>query len=287
MPDSAQFALHRPEVSTDLQRGERKIIDLMRNTAVVLPPGKTLFQANGQSDYVYRLVDGWACRSCTLDDGRKQLILIFLPGDLLAIKSLLAQSFGDNAHTLSAAVVERVDRRTLLRAFREDADIATRCLWQVIEEERRLQRWIIGLGQASAEERLAMLLIDFRCRLALSGKIAADSLTFRMPLTQVELADLLGLTPVHVNRVLKSLREQGIATLRSGQVTILDWESLRRCARHLLDTYEQTTLHYAGAIPTGVACPLSATDAHHPAFDVHRDSRQVIDPIPPERRDSR
>jgi len=255
MPDSARFALHRPEILSDLQRGERKIIDLMRNTAFVLPPGTALFEANGQNDSVYRLVDGWACRSCTLEDGRKQLILIFLPGDLLAIKSLFAKSFGDNARTLSAAIIERVDRRTLLRAFREDADIATRCLWQVIEEERRLQRCVIGLGQGSAEERMAMLLIDLRGRVALSGKIAADAFTFRMPLTQVELAELLGLTPVHVNGVLKALRERGMATLRSGKVTVLDWESLRWCARNLLDIYERTTPQYAGASPDGAGRP--------------------------------
>ncbi len=104
----------------------------------------------------------------------------------------------------SDSLIERLHYQELHRLYREDADIANRCIWQVIEEERRLHNWVVSLGQGSAEERMAMLMIDFQTRLEGSGMIPEGALQFHMPLTQQQLADHLGLTAIHVNRVLKA-----------------------------------------------------------------------------------
>ena len=143
-------------------------------------------------------------------------------------------------------VAERIDYRELHAAYVKDSDIATRCMWQVIEEERRLHSWVTGLGQGSAEERVALLLIDFRGRLILSGAIPEGSLSYPMPLTQSQLADHLGITPVHVNRVLRAYREAGIVTVRDGCVSIADLEALAHRAAALLDTSERGRSAYGG-----------------------------------------
>jgi CRP/FNR family transcriptional regulator, anaerobic regulatory protein len=148
-----------------------------------------------------------------------------------------------------------IETNTEHEAYAQDSDIATRCIWQVMEEERRLHSWIDGLGQGSAEERLALLLIDFRGRLALSGSIAADSLTFEMPLTQSQLADHLGITAVHVNRVLRAFRERGIATVRDGHVTIADLDELTRRASPLLDAHQRATSEYGSQRSSQVQPP--------------------------------
>lgn len=248
MSDSARFALHRPEFLGALERGEEKIAQLMRNEATRLDAGATLIQANTEHQFVYRLIEGWACRTRQLADGRTQCILIFLPGDLFAVKSMFITRHPDAVKVLSEAVVERLDYRQMHRAYVEDSDIASRCIWQVMEEERRLHSWVVGLGQGSAEERLAMLLIDFHGRLAVSGAIAPDALSYEMPLTQTQLADHLGLTPVHVNRVLKVFRESEVATVRNGRVSIGSLELLARRAYPLLDTHERVTPEYVGAL---------------------------------------
>jgi CRP/FNR family transcriptional regulator, anaerobic regulatory protein len=115
-----------------------------------------------------------------------------------------------------------------------------------MEEERRLHSWVTGLGQGTAEERVALLLIDFRGRLVLSGTIPEDSLTYSMPLTQSQLADHLGITPVHVNRVLKTYREAGIVTVRDGCVSIADLDALAQHAAPLLDVNERGRTAYVG-----------------------------------------
>src|SRR6185295_17185411 len=103
--------------------------------------------------------------------------------------------------TLGPAVIERIAYQKLTSAYAADADIATRCTWQVIEEERRLHSWVTGLGAGDAEERLALLLTDFRGRLALAQGAGPNLLTFTMPMTQEQIGDHLGISHVHVNRV--------------------------------------------------------------------------------------
>jgi CRP-like cAMP-binding protein len=242
-----RYALLRPELHASLERGEARIIALMRPNTQVAAAGQVLIEANTDHPYVYRLREGWACRTRRLSDGREQCILIFLPGDLFAMKSIFVNRHPDAVQVLSRSILERLNRRELHDACLRDGDIANRCTWQVMEEERRLHSWVVGLGQGSAEERLALLLIDFHGRLAAAGRIAADALTFEMPLTQAQLADHLGITAIHVNRVLRVLRDRAIVTVRDGVVTITNFPGLARAAEPLLDPYERSAPEYIGA----------------------------------------
>jgi CRP/FNR family transcriptional regulator len=244
--DSAKFALHRPEYLESLVRGEAKIAQLMSGSAAAHPAGKVLIAGGTEHPFIYRLIEGWAGRSRQLADGRYQFILIFLPGDLFAVKSMFVTRHPDDVRVLSKAVVERVDYRVLHRAYISDGDVSSRCTWQILEEERRLHNWVVGLGQGSAEERLAMLLIDFHGRLVASGTLPGDALVFAMPLTQVHLAAHIGLTAVHLNRVLKGFRESGIVDIRDGQVSIGSLAALAEVAQPLLDSHERSAPEFVG-----------------------------------------
>lgn len=248
MSDSARFALHRPELYNTLIGGERKINSLMGASAREYAPGHVLIEADTEHLFVYRLVRGWACRTRGLPDGRDQCILTFLPGDLFAVKSMFIARHPDRVQILSRSLVERVNHRELHEAFCSDPEVSNRCMWQVVEEERRLHNWVVGLGQGNAEERLAMLLTDFRGRLAISGSIEPDQLTFAMPLTQMQLADHVGITAIHVNRVLRGLRQNGIVVAKDGNVRILDLAKLAQIAYPLLDPYERNTAAYVGTV---------------------------------------
>ena len=247
MPDSARFALHRPELGESLDRGEQKILDLLRGSDLRHPANQVLIHANRDHPYVYRLLSGWACRTRALPDGRDQCILIFLPGDLFAVKSMFVECHPDDVRTLSPCVIERIDYRALMEQFRQDVDVANRCMWQVIEEERRLHNWVVSLGQGSADERLAMMLIDFHGRLIGAGVIPPGALQFDMPLTQSQLSDQLGITAIHVNRVLKGFRENGVVVVRDGLANILDLARLAEIASPLLDVHEKRSVDHVGS----------------------------------------
>jgi CRP/FNR family transcriptional regulator, anaerobic regulatory protein len=251
MSDSARFALHRPEFLGALVRGEDKIAALAKESSITIPDRTTVVEANSDHQFVYRLLKGWAGRTRLLPDGRNQFILIYLPGDLFAVKSMFLTRHTDAVLAITELHAERIDYRKLHSAYVADSDIAMRCIWQVVEEERRLHSWVVGLGQGSAEERVALLLTDFRGRLILSKTIASDSLSYNMPLTQVQLADHLGITAVHVSRVLKDFRDRGMVTVRDGHVKIADLDMLAQCASPLLDAYERVNPAYIGDRQSG------------------------------------
>jgi CRP/FNR family transcriptional regulator len=103
---------------------------------------------------------------------------------------------------------------------------------------------MVGLGRGNAEERMALLLLDLHGRLALAGQIDAAATGYDCPMTQQQVADLLGLTNVHVSRVLRTLREERIATMRAGRVQITDLARLGKLAHPLLDVFEHAEPAY-------------------------------------------
>lgn len=246
MADSARFAFHRPEYFAALEQGDSKLAALMGGARQTIKAGATLIEAGSDHPFIYRLIEGWVGRSRELPDARRQFILMFLPGDLFGVKSMFMSRHPDAVMAISQARVERVHYRALHVAYTADSDVASRCLWQIMEEERRLHSWVVSLGQGTAEERLARLLIDFRGRLILSRSLPGDALQYDLPLTQIQIADHLGLTSVHVNRVLKSMRDQGIVGVRDGRVAIGDLAGLVRRASAMLDPYELQTSAYVG-----------------------------------------
>ncbi len=152
MPNAERFALHRTELLPAVQRGERKIISLMSSDRRSIPAGRTLVEGDAEHPFVYRLVQGWTGRVRTLPDGRNQYILVFLPGDLFAVKSMFVNRHPDSIVTLSDTVVEQIDHRKLRDICDQDPDVSVRCAWQIVEEERRLHSWIVSLRRGSAEE---------------------------------------------------------------------------------------------------------------------------------------
>lgn len=240
MPDSARFALHRPEIGPCLERGDEAVARLMAACVRTLGAGTVIIETGEEHGFVYRVRAGWVSRVRPLPDGRSQLIAVFLPGDLVGVKSMFVTRQVDAVEAVSEALVERIDQRALRDAAARDFDVSLRLTWQVVEDERRLHNWVVGLGRGNAEERMALLLLDLRGRLALAGQIDAAATEYDCPMTQQQVADLLGLTNVHVSRVLRILREEGIATMRSGRVQINDLARLEKLAYPLQDIFEHS-----------------------------------------------
>ena len=105
MSDTTRFALHRSELHESLLRGEHTIIELMKGCAFTRRADATLVTGGSEHDYVYRLIEGWVGRSRLLPDGRNQFILIFLPGDLSAVKSMFMMRHPDAIRCVSACVL--------------------------------------------------------------------------------------------------------------------------------------------------------------------------------------
>jgi CRP/FNR family transcriptional regulator len=185
-------------------------------------------------EFVYAIESGWLARSRTISDGRRQIIVIFLPGEFCGIKTIFMTRQPDAIEALTPASTRRIHYREVLALAAKDFAVAMHLARQLALDERHLHNWNVRLGRANAEERLAALLLEFRNRLLKLG-VSADE-RFVLPLTQQQIADHVGLTTVHVNRILRRFRELNMVVIQKSEVVFLkDVASLEGLARPVLD----------------------------------------------------
>ncbi len=179
----------------------------------------------GQTDHAaYVLASGWACSYKILPSGNRQIVDIQIPGDFLGLRSVLFRTSDHNVEPITVVHASEVTQRDLLSAFSETPRLATAVLWAASRDEAMVVEHLVDLGRRNATERMAHFLLELGARLRLVG--LADKAGFSCPLSQYLLADTLGLSAVHVNRVLRELREEGLVTFQKGHVTFDDYEAL-------------------------------------------------------------
>jgi CRP-like cAMP-binding protein len=182
-------------------------------------------QANASA---FVLARGWACSYKITPDGERQIVDFQVPGDFLGLRSILFRTSDHSIDAVTPIEATEVLASDLFDAFAEAPRLATAVLWAVSRDEAMVVQHLVNLGRRTAEARTAHLLLELGTRLGLVGLADADG--FDCPLTQYHLADALGLSAVHVNRVLRHLREEGLVTFRAGRVVFDDFDGLRDLA---------------------------------------------------------
>ncbi|MDO6412780.1 Crp/Fnr family transcriptional regulator [Sphingomonas sp. BIUV-7] len=173
------------------------------------------------------LVEGFVARQTELPNGRRQILAIHVPGDFLDLHGLLLKSLDHDVVTLSPARLAEAPHAILRETTAQYPHVA-RLLWFSTMVDAAIHReWIASLGRTAAG-RIAHLFCELQLRLEVVGRADADG--YALPLTQIDIADATALTPVHVNRTLRHLREAGIVDFRTGHVAIGDLPALRRIA---------------------------------------------------------
>jgi CRP-like cAMP-binding protein len=174
------------------------------------------------------LIDGLVCRYKDLSDGQRQIMELHVSGDFIDLHSFLLKRLEHNVGALTPVRLAVVPHDRV-RTITEDHPHLARMLWfstlldAAIHRER-----ILSVGRRSAIARIAHLLCEIYMRLEIVG-LARDH-RFQLPLTQTDVADASGLTSVHVNRMLRKLRNDELLTYRAGEVVIHDWERLTQVA---------------------------------------------------------
>ncbi len=179
----------------------------------------------GQSDQVaYILASGWACSYKLLEDGQRQIVDFQIPGDFLGLRSVLLNVPDHSIEPVTDIEVTEIHVADLLDAFAQTPRLATAVLWAASRDEAMVVEHLVDIGRRDAAKRMAHFLLELSARLALVGLGSKDG--YACPLTQYLLADALGLSDVHVNRVLRQLREAGMVTFRDGFVAFDDYDQL-------------------------------------------------------------
>lgn len=186
-----------------------------------------MVEAPPRRDRVRLITSGWICEARLLPDGRRQIFSYLLPGDLICSR---------HAHRASPNILMALTRVetvevSVARAVVSDASdsiLREGLAGSIARQEERSYDALLRVGKYTAVERVAHLLLEFQNRLMPVGLATEDS--FWAPLTQEHLADTLGLSVIHVSRVLKQLRDSGILTMAFGVVTVIEPYALRRLA---------------------------------------------------------
>ena len=211
--------------SAYLSSGERGALADAVHTPRVLDANADLLREGDSTDSLFLLVEGWACRCTTTGDGSRQIAGLAVPGDVVNLDSLLLDRIDYGVRVIRRATVLTLARDRALALAAEHPGIARAFTWLALVENATLGKWALCLGRRSSRERLAHLFCELSLRLG--GENGNES-GFELPLTQEHLADALGLTPVHVNRVMQQLRVEGLVSTASRVMTIPDVARLRR-----------------------------------------------------------
>ena len=249
-PDMSVPLTTRLRALTSLSEGELKQVEDASTAASDVAAHADIVPEGHGTGHLHVLAAGWACRYKLLPDGRRQICALVLPGDLCDMDGYLLRHVHYGVATLTPCRVAAIPHATLRSMIDREPAIRDVFWWLTFLENSVSTQWTVCLGRMSTQERLAHLLCEIADRLETAGMIAGATVPF--PLTQEELADVLGVSPVHVNRTLQELRAAGLITLDGRQLVIHDQQGLAG-----IGCFSTSYLH-----PEGLRPPAPGAGAH-------------------------
>ena len=211
-PDCAACPLRGLGVFEPCSPEELAFIDELKQAELTHPPGTTLIAEGDEDAPLFTLREGWALRYKTLADGRRQVLQVLLPGDFIGLQQRMSDAALHGVQTLTPVRVCRFRRDAVWRLHQERPSLGYDVTWLATHDNTLLDENLLSVGQRSALERMAALLLTLYQRAApFDPRAARDGVLF--PLTQRHLADALGLSLVHTHRTLRTLRARDLIEL--------------------------------------------------------------------------
>jgi CRP-like cAMP-binding protein len=210
---------------TELSAEEKSAVDQCCGDVRYFAAGEDVISQGDRTGGVKLLLEGFACRYKVLEDGRRQVVAYFVPGDLCDLRVFILKRMDHSIGAVCASKVATLSPENVLRLTHNYPSLTRALWWSTLVEEAIAREWIVNVGQRNALERMAHLFCELLYRFRAVG--LNDGMSCTLPLTQVELAETLGLSSVHVNRTLQALRKRKLITLENGTLTIDNLDELK------------------------------------------------------------
>jgi CRP-like cAMP-binding protein len=210
---------------TELSAEEKSAVDECCGDVRYFAAGEDVISQGDRTGGVKLLLEGFACRYKVLEDGRRQVVAYFVPGDLCDLRVFILKRMDHSIGAVCASKVATISPENVLRLTHNYPSLTRALWWSTLVEEAIAREWIVNVGQRNALERMAHLFCELLYRFRAVG--LNDGMSCTLPLTQVELAETLGLSSVHVNRTLQALRKRKLITLENGTLTIDNLDELK------------------------------------------------------------
>lgn len=212
----------------DLETADVTALEAATSATRILAPKQDLIREGDQPGPVFVVLGGWACRYKILPSGGRQITAFLIPGDCCDLHIGMLAEMDHGIQAVTHAVVATVSRTDMDQLMATHPKISRAMYISQLVDEGTLRSWIVSMGRRSSLERVAHLMCELYLRASTIGAATDHSLT--LPLSQIVLADALGMTPVHINRILRQLRTTGAMELRRGSLEILDARKLVQIA---------------------------------------------------------
>jgi CRP-like cAMP-binding protein len=220
--DALRLFLERLRLRSPLNEAEQAGILSLPGRVAKVPACHEIILPGEHTDHSCMIVSGLGGRFDMMADGRRQIVAFYIPGDMCDLHSVPVPTSGWGLEALSGATLLFIPH-SALRKVASDPVIAMAFWRDTVVDGSILAKWAANLGRKQAIAHLAHLFCEMGMRIEQVG--LGSRKAFDLPVTQSQLADAVGLTTVHLNRSLKSLRDEGLAFNR-GRVRIEDWNRL-------------------------------------------------------------
>jgi CRP-like cAMP-binding protein len=224
------------ELRSPLPPEDRQAVLDLPYTPRTLEAGTYTIREADAPEHCAILASGFAYRQKLTGDGSRQIVALHIPGDALDFQNLFLDVSDHSIQMLTRAEVAFVTIRDLQVLARERPSVGHAILVKILVEASIFREWVLNVGRRDARMRVAHLLCELGVRLDVEG--LAENYGYDLPMTQEQLADAVGLTPVHVNRTLKALESEGLILRSKRAVSFPDWKRLR-----LVGDFNQRYLH--------------------------------------------
>lgn len=222
--------------ASSLSDDEKLALRTLCSDTRVVPAKRHIIREGDNPEHIHIILNGWAARYKIQKDGSRQIVAFLLPGDVCDLHVTILRRMDHGIVAIGQVEVAFVPAETMEDVPLERPNVL-RALWRAtLIDEAVMRAWIANIGRRVAIERIAHLFCELHARLALIGLVTDGQ--FALPVTQEDIADAMGLTSVHVNRVLKVLRTQDLVRVTDGELEILDVAALRE-----LCGFDATYLH--------------------------------------------
>lgn len=181
--------------------------------------------------HAYLVTAGWFGRFRVNAGGTEAFSAVYIPGDVIGLDAMPSGRLDDEVAALVEASVLRLPLERLTESVDQGGPLTREAVRLLVADTGLLRETLFAVGAQSSTERVASFMLQTHGRMIAAGLIPAGADRFRMPLTQVQLGAVTGLTSVHVNRVLRRLRLDGLLDFQGGIVRVLDLPGLRRAAQ--------------------------------------------------------
>ena len=212
------------EAFTRLSADDRSALSQVSGNFRYVDARHDVIAEGDKPSHVHLVLDGWACRYKQLPDGKRQIVALFVPGDFCDVNVYILKQMDHNIGAITRLRVAMITPEEMNALTNERPRITQALWWQELVTAAVQREWTLNLGQRTAYERLAHLLVELYLRLQVVGRARGGRCDF--PLTQNDLADATGLTSVHINRTFQELRRDGLIELERKQLHISDMERM-------------------------------------------------------------